>query len=89
MRFSSPFEFIPTGHPDGSSRRVIPTSQPRTGRAFSGYRLTYADILARMNTTLSAALAKVTLPDTEGQQVELGSLWHEKPTILVFLRHYG
>ncbi|MEM7582299.1 MAG: hypothetical protein AAF560_02880 [Acidobacteriota bacterium] len=40
-------------------------------------------------TSLSAALAGITLPDTDGQQIELGSLWQDQPAILVFLRHYG
>lgn len=42
-----------------------------------------------MSETLSAALAGITLPDTEGQEVRLGSLWQEGPAVLVFLRHYG
>jgi len=39
--------------------------------------------------TLSAALSGITLPDTEGQEIRLGSLWQNSPAILVFLRHYG
>ncbi len=42
-----------------------------------------------MSTTLSAALAGISLPDTEGHDVKLGSLWQEGPAALVFLRHYG
>jgi hypothetical protein len=42
-----------------------------------------------MAETLAAALAPIVLPDTEGRQVRLGSLWEERPAILVFLRHYG
>ena len=42
-----------------------------------------------MSETLSAALAGITLPDTEGREVQLGSLWQEGPAVLVFLRHYG
>jgi hypothetical protein len=42
-----------------------------------------------MATTLSAALAGITLPDTEGRDVLLGSLWSDRPAIVVFLRHYG
>ncbi len=41
------------------------------------------------NETLSAALADISLPDTEGRDVRLGSLWQEGPAVLVFLRHYG
>lgn len=39
--------------------------------------------------TLSAALAGVVLPDTEGREVRLGSLWEDGPAVVVFLRHYG
>ncbi|MEM7349824.1 MAG: hypothetical protein AAF657_03390 [Acidobacteriota bacterium] len=42
-----------------------------------------------MSGTLSAALADITLPDTEGETVRLGALWDDGPAILVFLRHYG
>ena len=39
--------------------------------------------------TLSAALSGISLPDGEGQEIRLGSLWQESPAVLVFLRHYG
>ncbi len=39
--------------------------------------------------TLSAALANIELPDTEGQFIRLGSLWDTTPAVVVFLRHYG
>ena len=42
-----------------------------------------------MKETLSAALSGITLPDTEGREIRLGSLWQEGPAVLVFLRHYG
>lgn len=42
-----------------------------------------------MNESLSAALAGISLPDTEGREVRLGTLWQESPAVLVFLRHYG
>ncbi len=42
-----------------------------------------------MAETLSSALASLTLPDTEDRPVRLGSLWAERPAVLVFLRHYG
>jgi hypothetical protein len=35
------------------------------------------------------ALADVTLPDHDGNDVRLGSLWEDRPALLVFLRHYG
>jgi len=39
--------------------------------------------------TLAAALAGITLPDADGREVRLGSLWESGPGVLVFLRHYG
>ena len=42
-----------------------------------------------MDETLSAALAGITLPDTDDHEVRLGALWDESPAVLVFLRHYG
>jgi len=39
--------------------------------------------------SLSERLAEIVLPDWEGQQVRLGSLWAESPAIIAFLRHYG
>lgn len=39
--------------------------------------------------SLSARLAGVTLPDSEGHQIRLGSIWAEAPAVVVFLRHYG
>lgn len=35
------------------------------------------------------ALAQLALPDHEGNEVRLGELWRERPTVLVWLRHYG
>jgi hypothetical protein len=34
-------------------------------------------------------LADVVLEDADGDEVRLGSLWEERPAVLVFLRHYG
>ena len=31
----------------------------------------------------------VTLPDQDGRDVALASLWQQQPTMLVFLRHFG
>src|SRR5258706_7017695 len=39
--------------------------------------------------SLSARLAGVSLPDSEGNQVRLGSIWADSPAVVVFLRHYG
>jgi hypothetical protein len=42
-----------------------------------------------MEQSLSGKLAGIVLPDSEGHQIRLGSLWADSPAILVFLRHYG
>jgi hypothetical protein len=34
-------------------------------------------------------LEAVSLPDADGQEHRLGELWADRPTILVFLRHFG
>jgi hypothetical protein len=34
-------------------------------------------------------LAAVTLRSSDGEAVRLGSLWAERPVVLVFLRHFG
>ena len=34
-------------------------------------------------------LADIVLQDSNGDEVQLGSLWEERPAVLVFLRHYG
>ncbi len=39
--------------------------------------------------SLSSKLAPITLPDTDGQPVQLGSLWASRPAVVVFLRHWG
>ena len=39
--------------------------------------------------SLSATLAPIALPDADGLDVCLGSLWEEGPAVLVLLRHYG
>ncbi len=39
--------------------------------------------------SLSARLAPIVLPDCDGREVRLGSLWADAPAVLVFLRHYG
>ena len=43
----------------------------------------------RVSQTVSAVLAPVVLPDPDGREVRLGSLWQDAPAVLVFLRHYG
>jgi peroxiredoxin len=34
-------------------------------------------------------LADIVLADLDGREVRLGDTWHERPAVLVFLRHYG
>jgi peroxiredoxin len=34
-------------------------------------------------------LADIVLPDQDGNDVRLGDLWHDRPAVLVWLRHYG
>jgi hypothetical protein len=38
---------------------------------------------------LAESLAPITLPDADGRQVRLGSLWKRQPAVVVFLRHCG
>jgi hypothetical protein len=42
-----------------------------------------------MTGSISASLAPILLPDSEGNPVRLGSLWADRPAVVVFLRHYG
>jgi len=38
---------------------------------------------------IDQAFADVQVQDTEGQPVRLGSLWAQRPAVLVFVRHFG
>ncbi|HTT61375.1 MAG TPA: hypothetical protein VMG35_06025 [Bryobacteraceae bacterium] len=38
---------------------------------------------------MAEALALIVLPDADGREIRLGSLWEQQPAVLVFLRHYG
>lgn len=42
-----------------------------------------------MTDSVSSALAPIRLPDLEGREVRLGSLWEAGPAVLIFLRHFG
>jgi hypothetical protein len=42
-----------------------------------------------LDETLAARLSDLSLPDADGYQVRLGSLWADTPAVVVFLRHYG
>jgi hypothetical protein len=37
----------------------------------------------------AAPLEDIVLPDSEENDVQLGSLWQDRPAVLVWLRHYG
>jgi hypothetical protein len=38
---------------------------------------------------LATKLSGIELEDWRGERVRLGSLWQERPVVLVFLRHFG
>jgi len=42
-----------------------------------------------MEDSFSRRLELITLPDGDGREIRLGSLWDKQPAVLVFLRHYG
>jgi hypothetical protein len=42
-----------------------------------------------LSVRVSTRLSGIELSDWQGEPVELGSLWQEKPIILVFIRHFG
>ena len=44
---------------------------------------------AAMPDSFSSRLAPIVLPDSNGERVQLGSLWADHPAVIVFLRHYG
>jgi prostamide/prostaglandin F2alpha synthase len=37
----------------------------------------------------ASGLAALVVKDLEGADVQLGTLWEDKPAVLVWLRHYG
>lgn len=38
---------------------------------------------------MSTRLAMIMLPDCDGREIRLGSLWEKQAAVIVFLRHYG
>jgi hypothetical protein len=38
---------------------------------------------------LASRLSAIELSDWEGRRVRLGSLWRDRPVVLVFIRHFG
>ena len=45
--------------------------------------------MSLMAESFSSKLAEISLPDADGHQVRLGTLWADAPAVVVFLRHYG
>jgi hypothetical protein len=39
--------------------------------------------------SLAEKLAPIVLPDADGNNVRLGSLWERNAAVVVLLRHYG
>jgi hypothetical protein len=37
----------------------------------------------------ASRLAGIELRDWRGERVRLGSLWEQRPVVLVFIRHFG
>lgn len=37
----------------------------------------------------ASGLAGLVVKDLEGRELRLGSLWEDRPAVLVWLRHYG
>ena len=37
----------------------------------------------------ASGLAELVVKDLDGNDVRLGSLWEDRPAVLVWLRHYG
>ena len=42
-----------------------------------------------MPETLSSRLAPLKLPNVNGDEVLVGSLWADRPAVVAFLRHWG
>jgi hypothetical protein len=42
-----------------------------------------------MPESISGKLAQIVLPESQGGEVRLGSLWENNLAVIVFLRHYG
>jgi hypothetical protein len=38
---------------------------------------------------ISTRLAGIELSDWQGEPLALGTLWRERPSVLVFIRHFG
>lgn len=42
-----------------------------------------------MSDSIASALAPIVLPDPDGHEIRMGSLWENGPVVVAFLRHYG
>jgi hypothetical protein len=42
-----------------------------------------------MEIPFSSRLAMIVLPDADGREIRLGTIWAKQPAVIVFLRHYG
>lgn len=42
-----------------------------------------------MSDTFAARLADIELPNPDFDVIRLGSLWEDRPAVVIFLRHYG
>jgi hypothetical protein len=62
---------------------VLPPAAPVSGAASIAMR--YDHRMARIDDTLAAA----TVLSVDGTPHPLGTLWAERPAVLVFLRHFG
>lgn len=61
----------------------------RMGTGLQSGSVAHALKCVSMNDSYSSRLASLVLPDVDGKKVQLGSLWADRPAVLVFLRHWG
>ena len=74
----------------GSYWKRLITPDDYRGFAFCDAHPTSDSIrIPRMPASLSSRLAPIVLPDCDGHDVALGSLWRDRPAVIIFLRHYG
>ena len=66
-----------------------PTGEAWGGRTAPGAIFSRPLSDRRMHPSLAAALADLTLPDTDGTLLRLCALWQAGPAAVIFLRHYG
>ena len=59
------------------------------GRILSDVLLGPRSTFQGVGMSVQSALASISLSNTTGEQIRLGSLWEARPAVLVFVRHYG